>query len=467
MGTSVLRELTAEEQARMPLARQAMGVAGAQGCATRFTFFAAFDGTNNDEANLKLSGSELPTNISHLGQQARRAGIDNPWLQVSYQPGVGTGGEQGGLLHAAILPTPAIHAAAEKAYVHFRRAALEYMSENPDATPADIGAAVVGFSRGGAAAIRFAQLVHERGLTDNDGRVIAAPGSVPITAMALIDPVARFVDAPMHIPPNVRGPVLSVIAEHETRTDFRPLYHADDPRVRQVEHPGNHVGTGGGYDAHGTAASVLEGVTGYFQQRGIGIADVPPERRHDPQAPQLLYTEVWQTARNGDVLKNGDGSYKAVWRRDDPALGRIGVRPMVPPEHQAWLDKARQELGPRLEAAGFSPEMCERIVAGCVCQAAGQAVERGYAGAAPAPAFLLGKDGQRLGVLHPSGVLQEMRLDELMTVNRAPEELRLLRSDSGIVNEEGLCKTIPGQSVQGVDGSGARASTGNAEAWAR
>ena len=465
MGTSLVRALMDEERARMPQARLEMETAGAQGCATRFTFFAAFDGTNNDENNLKLAGTPLTTNASQLRMQARTA--DSSYLMHGYYPGVGTGGDQGGLINAAVLPTPAIHAAAEKAYGEFRLAALDYLKSHPDATVADLGAAVVGFSRGGAAAIRFAQLVHERGLTDNDGRVIAAPGSVPITAMALIDPVARFVDAPMHIPPNVRGPVLSVIAEHETRTDFRPLYHADDPRVRHVEHPGNHVGTGGGYDAHGTAASVLEGVTGYFQQRGIGIADVPPERRHDPQAPQLLYTEVWQTARNGDVLKNGDGSYKAVWRRDDPALGRIGVRPMVPPEHQAWLDKARQELGPRLEAAGFSPEMCERIVAGCVCQAAGQAVERGYAGAAPAPAFLLGKDGQRLGVLHPSGVLQEMRLDELMTVNRAPEELRLLRSDSGIVNEEGLCKTIPGQSVQGVDGSGARASTGNAEAWAR
>ena len=390
MGTSLVRALMDEEHARMPQARLEMETAGAQGCATRFTFFAAFDGTNNDRDRPELAGGNLPSNIGLLAWQSEELAKVNAGIRPGYYPGVGTGGDQGGLINAAVLPTPAIHAAAEKAYGEFRLAALDYLRQHPDATPADIGAAVVGFSRGGAAAIRFAQLVHERGLTDNDGRVIAPPGSVPITAMALIDPVARFVDAPMHIPPNVRGPVLSVIAEHENRTDFRPLYHADDPRVRQVEHPGNHVGTGGGYDAHGTAASVLEGVTGYFQQRGIGIADVPPERRHDPQAPQLLYTEVWQTARNGDVLKNGDGSYKAVWRRDDPALGRIGVRPMVPPEHQAWLDKARQELGPRLEAAGFSPEMCERIVAGCVCQAAGQAVERGYAGAAPAPAFLLG-----------------------------------------------------------------------------
>lgn len=409
MGTSVVRELTAEERARMVEARQEMAQAGAQGCSTRFNFLAAFDGTHNDENNLSLSGTRLSTNVSQLGSQGKITSQVNPALQARYYPGVGTGGDQGGLVNAAVLPTPAIQAAAEKGYSDFRDAAINYLQQNPDATPADIGAATTGFSRGGAVAIRFAQLVHERGLTDNDGRVIAPPGSVPITGMALIDPVARFVDAPMHIPPNVRPPVLSVIADHETRTDFRPLYYSDDPRVRHVHHPGNHVGTGGGYDPHGTAASVLEGVTGYFQQRGIGIADVPPERRHDPSAPQLLYTEVWQTARNGDVWENEDGSRNAVWRHDPPAAGRIGAKPQVPPAHEAWLDKARQELGPRLQAAGFSPEMCERVIIGCVCQAASYSP----AGAEP-PRFLLGKDQQRLGVLHPPGILQEMRLDEVL-----------------------------------------------------
>ncbi|MFA5682452.1 MAG: hypothetical protein WC999_14025, partial [Hydrogenophaga sp.] len=50
-----------------------------------------------------------------------------------------------------------------------------------------------------------------------------------------------------------------------------------------------------------------------------------------------------------------------------------------------------------------------RIVAGCVCQVAGQA-----AAGAPAPRFLLARDQQHLGVLHPHGVLQEMRLDEVL-----------------------------------------------------
>lgn len=126
MGTSFVRELTPQELARLPAARQAMETAGTQGCATRFTFFAAFDGTHNDEANLKLSGDPYPTNISQLRSQAREA--KSPLLEPRYYPGVGTDGDQGGPLQAAFFPTDAIQAAAEKAYTDFRRAALEHLN---------------------------------------------------------------------------------------------------------------------------------------------------------------------------------------------------------------------------------------------------------------------------------------------------------------------------------------------------
>ncbi len=53
--------------------------------------------------------------------------------------------------------------------------------------------------------------------------------------------------------------------------------------------------------------------------------------------------------------------------------------------------------------------MCERVVAGGVCWVAGH-----HPAGTEAPRFLLGKDQQRLGVLHPPGVLQEMRLDEVL-----------------------------------------------------
>jgi len=351
MGTSVERGLTASELHRMPQARQEMVEAGAQGCSTRFTFFAAFDGTFNDEGNLRLSGS-----------------------------------------------------------------------------PADLGVAVAGFSRSGASAIRFAQLVNERGLVDPGGEVIALPGSIPVTAMALIDPVARFVNKPMDIPPNVQGPVLSVIAQHESRTDFRPLYYFHDPRVSHVEHPGNHVGTGGGYDPHGTAASVLEGVTGYFQQRGVAIADVPPERRHDPQAPQLLYTEVWQTARNGEVLEDEQGQRQTAWRHDPPEQGRVGAFPVLSPEHMDWLRQAYETLSPELKARGLDAERCLQVAAACVCATARRQAQLG-----PPREFMLSGDGQTVGVMHEVGVLREVSvpqalqtptLEHLQTLEREQQQAR-------------------------------------------
>ncbi|WP_168708599.1 hypothetical protein [Hydrogenophaga sp. PAMC20947] len=310
-------------------------------------------------------------------------------------------------MNAAFLPSSAINAAAEEAYADFRRAALEHL-DTPGATPADIGAATTGFSRGCATAIRFAQLVNERGLVGPDGAVIAPPGSVPITGMALIDPVARFVEGPMHIPPNVRGQVLTVMAEHENRTDFRPLYYGDDPRVTTVRHPGNHVGVGGGYDRHGTAANVLEGVTGYFQQRGVALADVPPDRRHDPARPQHLYTEAYSTARNGDVLAREDGAPVERWRLDDPRQGRIEVRPLTPPAHAIWLRQLERDIGPGLRAAGITPEQCQTLAQACAHRSGQEGV------AAPPQRLLLSKDHGRVGWLDSQGRLAEVRIDQAL-----------------------------------------------------
>jgi hypothetical protein len=102
----------------------------------------------------------------------------------------------------------------------------------------------VGFSRGCATAVRLAQLVNERGLVTANGTVVAPPGSVAVTGMELIDPVATGVQGEMGIPPNVKGQVLVVEGNDENRSHFRPLYYGDDPRVTTVQHPGNHVGVG-------------------------------------------------------------------------------------------------------------------------------------------------------------------------------------------------------------------------------
>ena len=317
MGTSVVGKLDSQQAAALPCLRDAMAGAGAQGSTTAFNFFAAFDGTNNDRDNLALSGDPYSTNIATLEKLAFEAGATS-----RYYPGVGTGEDRGGTINAGVAPNAPIQATAEKAFGEFRQQALDYLTNNPHATVEDISASVAGFSRGGATAVRFAQLVNERGLVDAEGNVLAPPGTIPITGMALLDPVGRFVDGDLSIPPNVQGQVLVVQAANENRSDFRPLDYSNDERVTTVQQAGNHVGIGGGYDQGGTAANVLEGVTGYFQNRGVAVADVPVEQRFNSAVEPTLYTEAYRTDSQGNVLTNVNGTKLLAWSVDDPTQGR-------------------------------------------------------------------------------------------------------------------------------------------------
>lgn len=406
MGTSDVRLLSDEEMARLPLARAAMEDAGRYGASSRFNFFAAFDGTNNDQGNLKLSGDPHPTNVGNLDQQAEAAGSKN--LSRGYYPGVGTGGDQGNAINAGPNPTPAIDAAAEKAYRDFSDAAQIYLKRTPGATPADLGASVTGFSRGCAAAVRFAQLVNDRGLVAPDGTLVAPPGSIPITGMALMDPVATGVQGETGIPANVKGQVLVVQAEHESRSWFRPLDYSDDPRVTTVKHPGNHVGVGGGYDRDGTAANVHEGVTAYFQRRGVPLADVPPGQRYNPGERAMIRTENYQTARNGDVLEYEDGRKQLRWMVDDETQPRITVKPRMSEQTKAQLRQSYTELAPGLKARGLDSEQCLQVSAACMAKAAE------HPDWGDPKRYLLGRNGEQVAVQHQNGRFDEVRVDEAL-----------------------------------------------------
>lgn len=414
MGTSDVRQLNDEEMARLPLARAAMEEAGRAGTSTRFNFFAAFDGTNNDQGNLKLSGDPYPTNIGNLDQQANRSVSDT--FRRNYYPGVGTGGDQGNIVNAGPNPTPAIDAAAERAYADFSDAAQKYLKDNPGATPADLGASVTGFSRGCATAVRFAQLVNDRGLVAPDGTMVAPPGSVPITGMALMDPVATGVKGETGIPANVKGQVLVVQAEHEHRSHFRPLDYSDDPRVTTVLHPGNHVGVGGGYDRNGTAANVHEGVTAYFQRRGVPLADVPPEQRYHLNERAMIRTEAFQTARNGEVLTERDGESppdgrdrpRLQWPVDDATQPRVTVKPRLSEQTKAQIRQSYTELAPGLKAHGLDSEQCLQVSAACVAKAA----EHPHWG--DPKRYLLSKDGQHVAVQHHNGRFDEVKVHEAL-----------------------------------------------------
>lgn len=406
MGTSLVRPLTDEEMAGLPAARAAMEEAGKGGTTSRFNFFATFDGTNNNKDKLKLSGDPHPTNVGNLFKQAESAASDT--LQTRYYPGVGTGGDQGNIVNAGPNPTPAIDAAAEKAYRDFVKSSNEYLSTHPGATPADLGASVTGFSRGCAAAVRFAQLVNDRGLVAPDGTVVAPPGSVPITGMALMDPVATGVQGETGIPANVKGQVLVVQAEHESRSWFRPVDYSDDPRVTMVKHPGNHVGVGGGYDRDGTAANVHEGVTAYFQRRGVPLADVPAEQRHNPNEPAMIRTENYQTARNGDVLTDEDGRKQLRWMVDDETKPRITVKPRMSEQTRAQLRQSYTELAPGLKARGLDGEQCLQVSAACVAKAAE------HPDWGDPKRYLLSKNGEQVAVQHQNGRFNEVRVDEAL-----------------------------------------------------
>lgn len=406
MGTSDVRRLSDEEMAQLPQARATMEEAGKVGSSSRFNFFAAFDGTYNHKDKLQLSEDPHPTNVGNLHKQAESA--SSKTFQTQYYPGVGTGGDQGNIVNAGPNPTPAIDAAAERAYADFSDAAQKYLKDNPGATPADLGASVTGFSRGCASAVRFSQLVNDRGLVAPDGSVIAKPGTIPITGMALMDPVATGVKGETGIPANVKGQVLVVQAEHENRSWFRPLDYSDDPRVTTVKHPGNHVGIGGGQDLHGTAANVHEGVTGYFQRRGVPLADVPPEQRYNPNERAMIRTENYQTARNGDVLPDAEGKPMPRWPLDDETKPRITVKPRISEQTKAQMRQSYPELAPGLKAQGLTPEQCLQVSAACVAKAAE------HPDWGDPKRYLLSKDGERVAVQHQNGRFDEVRVNEAL-----------------------------------------------------
>ncbi|AOW12139.1 hypothetical protein LPB72_14275 [Hydrogenophaga crassostreae] len=113
--------MTDAEVVLMPEARQAMAEVGKAGASTGFNYFAAFDGTNNDKDNLKLSGDPFQTNVANLFDRAGQSDR----FESGYYKGVGTGGDQGNIVNAAANPTPAIDAAAESAYSDFSRASAD------------------------------------------------------------------------------------------------------------------------------------------------------------------------------------------------------------------------------------------------------------------------------------------------------------------------------------------------------
>lgn len=338
MGTSVVRPVSSNElaelQAKIAQASQlSSGVPPG-----KFVFMANFDGTNNDRNDLSRSGSPYQTNVANLFNQAEAKTSDH--FKTRYYPGVGTGGIAGGKLNAGLFPTEPLREIAERAYNQFARESQTYLRDHPNATYRDLSVVTTDFSRGNGSAMMFVRALDERGLKLPDGTVVAPPGGIAVTAQVLFDPSHAFIQGDLSLPPNVRGKVLVIAAQDEHRTDFRLADYGGDPRSTVVAIAGNHCGVGGGYELHGTSAAALEIATRYLQNSGVAIGDVAQDKRFDPAQPMHVYTERYQTARNGDVVPDIQGNRVSVWAthegpRQTTPVAAMASPLMTHPDHPA------------------------------------------------------------------------------------------------------------------------------------
>jgi len=162
---SIVGTLTEQEiQQAMQQAQRIAASATTTVQSGQFVFFAAFDGTNNDRNDLPESGTPQTTNVGQLAYQVEDAARSNSNLVAGYYPGPGT---DGSLFGSEALPwqvTQEVINIANHAYNDFTTAAMNWLDANPGANPmGSITTMVTGFSRGGAPAALFSQMLYEKG----------------------------------------------------------------------------------------------------------------------------------------------------------------------------------------------------------------------------------------------------------------------------------------------------------------
>lgn len=222
----------------------------------QFVFFAAFDGTNNDRDHLELAGDPQMTNAAQLEIQVREANTGNPDTFSRYYPGPGTDGTLPGSSALPWQVTQQVTNTALQAYNDFASEAVRWLRNNPDGS---VTVAMTSFSRGGASAAIFSQLLYERGLVDPEtGTVLIEPGKVGVSGAVIFDPVLTGVSGNMDFAPNAQN-VTIVRSMDEFRTMF-PAAQYNDPRLNIVDFYGNYCDVGGCY-VGGIGSLSLSGAT--------------------------------------------------------------------------------------------------------------------------------------------------------------------------------------------------------------
>ena len=273
------------------------------GAQTSFVYFAAFDGTNNDKDNVPRG--ELCTNVAQLWQQyeaGRAAAPAGTRFGGGYYKGPGTPGT---LSQSSWLPervTEQVIAAADDAYHDFCSQAVAAGAVQ------DLAVALTSFSRGGASAAIFSQMIFERGLLNPDTREQVVPAKmVPVIGGVIFDPVMTGVNKTLAYPPNVRN-LVDLRALNEYRYSFKGAEYRHHPPsiINTYNVYGNHCDVGGSYD-NGLAGLTLATATRLLQQLGLPIANVPPQRTFRP-SDIAVHTEEYDN--NGNKIwdvTNEDG----------------------------------------------------------------------------------------------------------------------------------------------------------------
>ncbi|PFH10884.1 hypothetical protein BCF11_3318 [Collimonas sp. PA-H2] len=258
----------------------------------QFVFFAAFDGTNNDKNNVP-SGAQS-TNVAQLSDQATSAALTNPNLKVGYYAGPGTAGSLTGSSAVSTQVTQEAINTANKAYKEFSVAASAWLGNNPGGS---VTTAMTAFSRGADAAAVFSQLLYERGLTDpSTGAILIPPGKVGVSAGVIYDPVETGMSGNMVFAPNAQN--LAIIrADNEYRYLFKAADYSAQPGATTFIFTGNHCDIGGTYD-NGLAGLTLQAGTGFLQNSGLSISNVPVSRQFNTSVPPDVHTEAIDPSNN-------------------------------------------------------------------------------------------------------------------------------------------------------------------------
>lgn len=277
-----------------------------------FLFVACFDGTNNDRTDLDEAGDKIDTNVSGLYEMCAR--IDGNVVAM-YYAGPGT---DKAILFSDALPyavTAEINKCADTAYTQFAEAACAWLLEHPDKSAEQaILVATTGFSRGCATAVRFCQLLNERGLKAGDGSVLAAPGTITVEAAVMLDPVTTGYSGNLSVPSNVNlQNFISFQARDELRYAFKAATFGAGAAV--LSFVGNHGDVGGAYvneqstpyTLHGLGALAFEAQVNFFRSAGIPLGAIPAHRAYDGADLLTIHTEgvdsfghvIWSTY--GDV----------------------------------------------------------------------------------------------------------------------------------------------------------------------